>query len=141
MFPGSNSPAENTRLSISTQFFTDYESALGYEFSSVAVYQYSTSLSMINLDPRFNVPQDKHVNKDALKNIDIFQEVQGINLGFACTKSQSVPGNESQVFLQCYIGNETSISRPTTTSMSRFYFQYSIDSRFDAYPLWSNTTG
>jgi hypothetical protein len=123
VYSASNPPADNTRLSI----FTQYSQKSG--FTSRAVYQFNRSLVMVDVRPGNNLAKDPHVNYDFLSTVNELQELTFVDIGFACIIDQKVPGNMSQLFFQCCMGNDASstgyegLSSGPLTQMS---FEYSI---------------
>lgn len=133
IYPASNPPANNTRLSIFTQ------DGPRVPFSSTAVYQYNRSLVMVDVNPVDNIARDPHVNYNLLSTVNKHLEPNYFNIGFACIRDKYVPGNSLQVFLLCYTGDYKGLSNfngSTGVGVRSFYAEYAF---FDATANLSNS--
>lgn len=149
VYPASDLPAGNTRLSISTQLVTDsiHSTEFNYSFSfsvlvSVAVYRHNRSLIMIEIEADENIPQDPHVNSNILSNIKESRDLPFVDLGFACVNSQPVPGNHSLLFLKCSIGEADygqSVDEMPSVNLESFYYNYPLHSSAANFSVANNS--
>lgn len=89
---------------------------------------------MVDLSPDYNFATYPHRNDNFLANVEEFQRLNYINIGFACIRDQRVPGNASQFFVQCYTGDQdlpSNLNESPRAFLRQIWSEYSSDPRAD----------